>query len=135
MSKAILVSLNTDYPQITAQFRNATGQALHHCTTNSWLIDTLEAIGSEWVLGLVGKKIVSAYQIAVPSDEWPTVPEGAGGAGHRIIPAMEGDPESFDNICSFELLGQLYGSVGYAEIDFDAGTVTLHSPEFHDGVL
>ena len=48
---------------------------------------------------------------------------------------MEGDAESFENICLFEVRGLFNGSVGYAEIDFDARTVTLPMVEFHNGVL
>ncbi|WP_437713308.1 hypothetical protein WMF45_46455 [Sorangium sp. So ce448] len=116
MNNAVFVSLNDTFDELTpAAQQNPLSDALRNCTTSSWRVSVGAAQDVEWIVGVVRTQIVSVYRVPVPSTMWPVVPNGALGAGRRIIPTAAADVAWFAQAKAFGRV-QLAGPVGYGEI-------------------
>jgi hypothetical protein len=120
VKNALFVSLNDTFYQLTREAQeDPESSALRNCTTNAWQVSVESAKDVEWVIGVVHTQIVSVYRVPCPSSMWPTVPDGAEGAGRRIIPTEAGDSTLFAQAKAFGAV-KLSGPVGYGEISMDS---------------
>src|SRR5262249_54315119 len=116
MKNAVFVSLNDTFDELTpAAQQNPLSDALRNCTTNAWQVSVGTAQDVEWVVGVVRTQIVSVYRVPVPSAMWPVVPNGALGAGRKIIPTEAPNAARFAQARAFGSV-RLSGPVGYGEI-------------------
>jgi hypothetical protein len=119
MKNALFVCINETYDELTKEAQeNPLSSALRNCTTNAWHVSVENAKDVEWILGIVRTKVVSVYRVPCPSSMWPTIPDGAIGAGRKIVPTEPGEPSRFTQAMAFGAV-QLSGPVGYGEISVD----------------
>ena len=88
MPRAMFVSLNVTYPQLSPLGRAQDAAALRNCTCVSWQV-AAGANGVEFLFGVEHGHVVSAYRVPHPLQEWPRIPPLALGAGRRCVPVDE----------------------------------------------
>jgi hypothetical protein len=108
VQNAICVSLSKVLPQIAESSRGyiaGTPHILHHATAVAWNVNTVKAKDVAYAFGIVKGRVVSAYRVDVPAEEWPVMP--AGGAEHtrgrRVIPLTEVDADLWNTAAAWRV--------------------------------
>jgi hypothetical protein len=117
MPKAMFVSLRVTYPQLSPQGLGQDAAALRNCTCVAWRVGA-GANGVEYVFGVFGGRIVSAYKVTHPVlQDWPLIPMDALGGGRRCVPVTALSPGdwatalAWDHIPPMLQCGFRYGEV------------------------
>lgn len=126
MPRAMFVSLNVTYPQLAPQGRGQDAAALRNCTCVAWRVGE-GANGVEFIFGVFQGRVVSAYKITHPVQDWPRIPTGAAGAGRRCVPVEELSAADWATALTWNDVPMAQCGFRYGDVQLENGHLVLCS--------
>ena len=84
MGNALFVSVRRLYPMLVPAARVHGNDALRDITCCAWPVNLANATGVRYLLGVAEAQVVSAYEVKVPSAQWPVLPAPSASAGSAL---------------------------------------------------
>ncbi len=119
MTRAIFVNLGKLYGDLhdPKGFRPS-GPALRLLTCGMWIVNPNNALGVEYVFGVVKGEVVSAYRVLVPSSQWPLIPAPSAEKGRRFIPGTAVSEKDWLRATGWDSVS-MYGPIRYGKVEVD----------------
>lgn len=83
-----------------------------------WIVNPNNALGVEYVFGVVKGEVVSAYRVLVPSSQWPLIPAPSAEKGRRFIPGTAVSEKDWLRATGWDSVS-MYGPIRYGKVEVD----------------
>ena len=119
MTRAIFVNVGKLYGDLHDPERfGPKSPALRLLTCGMWEVNANNALGVEYVFGVVQKRVVSAYRVLVPSSQWPLIPAPSAEKGRRFIPGDDVSAKDWARAIQWKGV-KMFGPIRYGKVEVD----------------
>ena len=129
MARALFVSVNETFPQLSLPGQQQYAAALRNCTCVAWEVAAATQ-GIQYLFGVVRGQVKSAYRVTHPNvADWPTIPPGALGGGFRCVPVVDVDTAEWTTATGWAGI-PMAGRILYGTVQVDAAGRLVGTPAF-----